>query len=79
MQSLHRMAVDQGGADDEDSPIATRSQLEPTMSKSTTHRLTAFALSALLTLCTLGGIDRLATQPQEAGAQWAQQLPSTRA
>jgi hypothetical protein len=49
------------------------------MSKSPTQRVYAIALSALLTLCTLGGIDRLATHPQHDVAQWAQQQHGARA
>lgn len=48
------------------------------MSKSPAHRLYAVALSALLTLCTLGAIDQLATHPRHDAGQWAQQATAKR-
>lgn len=72
------MGVACGPADAEDSPIETPSLLEPAMSKSPAHRLYAVALSALLTLCTLGAIDQLATRPQHDAAQWAQHATAKR-
>jgi len=58
--------------DDEDSAIATRTATEPIMSPSRTQRLCSFAIAALLTLATLGGIDELAQHPQGGQAQLAQ-------
>ena len=43
------------------------------MSNNRTHRLYSFAIAALLTLATLGGIDSLAQNPQSVGSQMAQQ------
>jgi|GEM_PF-4123125 len=42
------------------------------MSPSRTQRLCSFAIAALLTLATLGGIDELAQHPQGGQAQLAQ-------
>jgi hypothetical protein len=42
------------------------------MSSSIIHRGIAFCLSAMITLCMLGGIDQLAV-PTDSAAGWAQQ------
>jgi len=42
------------------------------------HRAFSFALAAMLTLGTLGGIDQL-SKPNEAAPQWAQQSQNDRA
>ncbi len=37
------------------------------------HRSLSLSLAAVLTLAMLGGIDRLAQQPDNSAPQWAQQ------
>ena len=49
------------------------------MSNNRTHRFYSFAIAALLTLATLGGIDSLAQNPQSVGSQMAQQPAASHA
>ena len=58
-------------------PSQPTPQRKPTMSNNRTHRLYSFAIAALLTLATLGGIDSLAQNPQSASSQMAQQHVSS--
>lgn len=48
------------------------------MSQRLTHRIYSFALAAVVTLGTLGGIDQL-WQPADVSPQWAQHSQSDRA